>query len=49
VTAIDAAERTMYRRTYGRLIPFLMLPYLICYIDRVNIGFAGARSDRMGT
>jgi len=40
VTAIDAAERTMYRRIYGRLIPFLMLLYLICYIDRVNIGFA---------
>jgi len=40
VTAIDAAERAMYRRIYGRLIPFLMLLYLICYIDRVNIGFA---------
>lgn len=36
----DEAERIMYRRIYLRLIPFLMLLYFICYVDRVNIGFA---------
>ena len=34
------ADRAMYRRIYLRLIPFLMLLYFICYLDRVNIGFA---------
>ncbi len=33
-------ESAMYRRIYRRLIPFLMLLYLICYVDRVNIGLA---------
>jgi len=33
-------DSVLYRRIYRRLIPFLMLLYLICYVDRVNIGFA---------
>lgn len=36
----DDVERIMYRWIYLRLIPFLMLLYFICYVDRVNIGFA---------
>jgi len=40
MTTVDDAERAMYRRIYRRLIPFLMLLYLVCYLDRVNIGFA---------
>ncbi len=36
----DAEDSALYRRIYRRLIPFLMLLYLICYVDRVNIGFA---------
>ncbi|QPF88195.1 MFS transporter [Bradyrhizobium genosp. L] len=30
----------LYRKVFWRLIPFIILLYLICYIDRVNIGFA---------
>ena len=33
------ADQT-YRRLVGRLIPFLMLCYIIAYIDRINVGFA---------
>jgi len=40
MTTMDDAESVMYRRIYRRLIPFLMLLYLVCYLDRVNIGFA---------
>lgn len=40
LAADDAPEAAVYRRIILRLIPFLLLLYLICYIDRVNIGFA---------
>jgi D-galactonate transporter len=36
----DAASARLYRKISWRLIPFLLLLYLICYVDRVNIGFA---------
>ena len=32
-------QRTM-RKVYWRLLPFTGLLYLICYIDRANVGFA---------
>jgi D-galactonate transporter len=37
----DLEARTM-RKVTLRLVPFLMLCYFIAYLDRVNIGFAGA-------
>jgi len=36
----DLAERTR-RRVNRRLMPFLFLLYLVAYLDRVNLGFAG--------
>jgi MFS family permease len=37
----DTAEQdAVYRRIAIRLIPFLMLCYLLAYIDRSNVGFA---------
>jgi MFS transporter, ACS family, tartrate transporter len=38
-------ERTMGKVT-RRLVPFLMLCYFIAYLDRVNVGFAGATMSR---
>lgn len=38
--APDLAARTR-RRVTGRLMPFLFLLYIVAYIDRNNIGFAG--------
>ena len=39
---MEAIEtRTMAKVTW-RLVPFLMLCYFIAYLDRVNVGFAGA-------
>jgi MFS transporter, ACS family, tartrate transporter len=35
-------ESTTMRKVTLRLVPFLMLCYFIAYLDRVNIGFAGA-------
>jgi ACS family tartrate transporter-like MFS transporter len=35
-------ERTTIRTVIWRLLPLLLLAYLAAYIDRINIGFAGA-------
>ena len=37
----DIQSTTMDKVTW-RLVPFLMLCYFIAYLDRVNVGFAGA-------
>ena len=34
------------RRVSWRLMPFLMLAYLLCYIDRVNVGFAALQMNK---
>ena len=33
-------ERRTYSKVFWRLVPFLMLCYVIAYLDRVNVGFA---------
>jgi sugar phosphate permease len=37
--AADFVEQT-YRKVFWRLVPFLMLCYVVAYLDRVNVGFA---------
>jgi D-galactonate transporter len=41
-SAADKAleEDRVYRKVTWRIIPFLMLCYLVAYLDRVNVGFA---------
>jgi MFS family permease len=40
-SAADAAfEAATYRKVTARLLPLLILCYLVAYLDRVNIGFA---------
>src|SRR5882672_4199740 len=41
-----ALEATTMRRVSWRLMPFLLLAYLICYIDRVNVGFASLQMNK---
>src|SRR5436309_9330294 len=36
----SAVEEATYRKVTWRLVPFLMLCYLVAYLDRVNVGFA---------
>ena len=38
--------QTLYRKISWRLIPFLMLLYLVAFLDRVNIGFASLTMNR---
>ena len=47
--AIDqdkALEVETMRRVSWRLMPFLLLAYLLCYIDRVNVGFASLQMNK---
>jgi D-galactonate transporter len=37
---VTATEATAYRKVTWRLLPFLMLCYVVAYLDRVNVGFA---------
>src|SRR6186997_1138789 len=37
---MDRAAATAYRKVTWRLLPFLMLCYVVAYLDRVNVGFA---------
>ena len=45
-TAAFDLETTTMRRVTWRLMPFLLLAYLICYIDRVNVGFAALQMNK---
>ncbi len=33
-------EKRAYKKVFWRIMPFLMLCYVIAYLDRVNVGFA---------
>jgi D-galactonate transporter len=35
-----ADENRLYRKVFARIVPFLMLCYVVAYLDRVNVGFA---------
>ena len=36
----SAFEEATYRKVTWRLVPFLLLCYVVAYLDRVNVGFA---------
>jgi MFS family permease len=44
VSIDDVADKAM-RRISWRLMPFLTISFLICYIDRVNLGFAALQMN----
>jgi MFS transporter, ACS family, tartrate transporter len=37
---IESVEKTTIRKLYRRLLPFTFVLYFICYLDRINVGFA---------
>ena len=39
-------EAATMRRVSWRLMPFLLMAYLLCYIDRVNVGFASLQMNK---
>ena len=43
---IDSVEKTTIRKIYVRLLPLLFVAYFICYLDRINVGFAALTMNR---
>src|SRR5476651_477321 len=39
-TASAVDQNAVLRRAMWRLVPFIFISYVFCYIDRVNVGFA---------
>ena len=37
-----ATERAVMKQVTARIVPFLMICYFVAFLDRVNVGFAGA-------
>ena len=44
--ARDDDDRATLRIAYRRLLPFLLLLYVVAWIDRVNVGFAALQMNR---
>ncbi len=38
--AVEADIEHTYKKVFWRIVPFLMLCYVVAYLDRVNVGFA---------
>src|SRR5580704_12180320 len=43
---MDTIEKRTMGKVYLRLLPFCFVLYLICYLDRVNIGFAALTMNK---
>ena len=43
---MDKAFRRASRKAERRLIPFLILCFLVAYLDRVNVGFAALTMNK---
>ena len=43
---MDSIERRTMRKVYLHLLPFCFCLYLICYLDRANIGFAALTMNK---
>jgi ACS family tartrate transporter-like MFS transporter len=39
-------EQTTMRKVYVRLLPFAILTYFLCYLDRINVGFAALTMNK---
>ncbi|OXH85618.1 hypothetical protein CA830_28435, partial [Burkholderia multivorans] len=37
---VDETEERVYRKVLRRVLPLLLLCYVVAYLDRVNVGFA---------
>jgi MFS transporter, ACS family, tartrate transporter len=43
---VDALEQRTMAKVAWRLVPFLMLCYFFCFLDRVNVGFAALQMNQ---
>src|SRR2546421_8560807 len=45
-TRREAVEAGTIRKVRTRILPFLFLLYIICFLDRINIGFAALTMNK---
>jgi MFS transporter, ACS family, tartrate transporter len=38
--AMNAVERSTLKKTMGRILPFILILYIVAFLDRVNMGYA---------
>ena len=43
---IRTVEQSAMRKVYLRVLPFAVLTYFFCYLDRINVGFAALTMNR---
>jgi MFS transporter, ACS family, tartrate transporter len=43
---IDSIERSTIRKIYMRVLPLLFVAYFVCYLDRINVGFAALTMNK---
>ena len=39
-------EQSTMRKVYWRLLPLAILTYFLCYLDRINVGFAALTMNK---
>src|SRR5271155_2227672 len=44
--APSSVEQRTIRKIYLRLLPLLFLAYFVCYLDRINVGFAALTMNK---
>jgi MFS transporter, ACS family, tartrate transporter len=42
----DTVEQSTARKVYWRLLPLAILTYFLCYLDRINVGFAALTMNK---
>jgi ACS family tartrate transporter-like MFS transporter len=42
----SGVERSTMRKVYWRLLPLTILTYFLCYLDRINVGFAALTMNK---
>jgi ACS family tartrate transporter-like MFS transporter len=42
----SSVERSTMRKVYWRLLPLTILTYFLCYLDRINVGFAALTMNK---
>jgi ACS family tartrate transporter-like MFS transporter len=43
---VRTLEQSTMRKVYLRLLPFAILTYFFCYLDRINVGFAALTMNK---
>lgn len=43
---VRTVEQSTIRKMYLRLLPFAIITYFFCYVDRINVGFAALTMNK---